>query len=157
MFRNSIFLAVLLVLGAPHAAFAQRNGHSPPPRPTSIERQAQSRRELERGGRSWENGYDERSTAAMANLPRVRAALARMWQVFGMTPQDAKAVAAQYRINDNDLVRPKALYGKSDDEIAAMLQAALTSKHYQLANMLLIEYQRKRMYHTDERPYDLAH
>lgn len=158
MFRETFFLGVLLALSVTDAAVAQQQGQQSPPRqPTGIERRAQSLRADEKVGRSWERGYDQRAMSAMANLPKVRAALAKMWQKFGMTPEDARAVAATFRLNDNDMVRPEALYGKSDDEIAGLLQSAINGKHYQLANMLLIEYQRKRLYKTDERPYHSAH
>lgn len=98
----------------------------------------QSFNRLEQGDRqAWVN--------SLANLTKLRGKLAEAWQNLGMTPQAAQAVAAAYQPDHAENVPYPSLLGKSDQEVAAMLQSALTKKNYLVANQLLIDYQRKQL------------
>ena len=154
---NVVCIAGLLAMAVAGAAQGQQHQDGSQPRNVTNDRISQRMGQDELAGRAWERAYDERSTQAMANVPKVRAHLASAWQKFGMSPQDAETVAAAYRVSDNNLVRPKSLYGKTDEEIAGMLQSALASKQFQLADMLLIEYERKRLHPTSVRPDASSH
>ena len=79
---------------------------------------------------------------SLANLTKLRAKLAEAWQTLGMSPQAARAVANAYQPSPAQNVPHVSLRGKSDQEVAAMLQSALSSKNYMLANQTLIEYER---------------
>ncbi len=82
---------------------------------------------------------------SMANLTKLRGKLAEAWQNLGMAPQAAQNVAAAYQPNLAENVHHASLRGKSDQEIAAMLQSALAKKDYMLANQLLIDHQREQL------------
>ncbi|WP_159082198.1 hypothetical protein [Rhodanobacter thiooxydans] len=79
---------------------------------------------------------------SLANLTKLRAKLAEAWQTLGMSPQAAQAVANAYQPSLVQNVRHVSLRGKSSQEVAAMLQSALASKDYMLANQTLIEYEK---------------
>jgi len=105
----------------------------------ALDRQAQNvARDLEQGERqSWLN--------SMANLAKLRTKLAEAWHDMGMSPQGAKVVADAYAPNLAMRMHHESLRGKSDQEVAEMLQAAIKQKNYLSANVLLIDYQRNRL------------
>lgn len=80
-----------------------------------------------------------------ANLAKLRDQLAEGWQSFGMPKESAQQVAAGYQPNDKSPLPQVSLKGKSDQEIAAMLQSALARKDFMLANQTLIEFERKQV------------
>jgi hypothetical protein len=61
-----------------------------------------------------------------------------------MSPQAAQAVANTYQPELAQSVHHEPLRGKSSEDVAAMLQAALAKKDYMLANQTLIDYERER-------------
>jgi hypothetical protein len=69
--------------------------------------------------RSWLN--------SMANLAKLRIKLAEAWQGMGMSPQGAKVVANAYEPNLAAHMHHESLRGKSDEEVAEMLQSANTT------------------------------
>jgi hypothetical protein len=149
MLRGKVVCLALLVLACAGTALAQQ--HQPDAAPThdmQMQQQAQAYSRSEASGNDWERGYDQRSAKAMADLPKVRAHLTDVWQHFGMSAKDAATVASAYRVSDNGLDRASSLIGKSDAEIASMLQSALSAKNYVLADLLMINYERKRIHAT---------
>ena len=78
---------------------------------------------------------------SMANLTKLRDKLAEAWQTLGMPPQAAQTVAKAYQPNLAQI----SLRGKSDQEVAAMLQSVLAKKDYVLADQTLIEYEKIQM------------
>ena len=94
--------------------------------------------DMERGERqAWIN--------SMANLSKLRLKLAEAWQVMGMSSQGAKAVADAYDPGLAAGIHHEPLHGKSDEQVAAMLQDAIRQKHYLSADQLLIDYQRDKL------------
>lgn len=139
-----VVLVIALTLAAP-AAFAQQ--HSQPtqqPRPVqSFEdlraREGQSR--IKSATRAEQQGYLD----AMADLEKLRGKLVDAWKGMGMSPEGAKLVADAY---DPDLAARShhtSLRGRSDQEIAQLIQDALREKKYLKANQLLIDYQRQKL------------
>jgi hypothetical protein len=87
------------------------------------------------------------SVNSLARMNKLRVKLAEAWQTLGMSPQAAQALAAAYRpeLAENVHHRHASLRNKSDEEVAAMLQSALTRKNYVLANQLLIDRQSEKL------------
>jgi hypothetical protein len=87
------------------------------------------------------------SIKSLATMNKLRAKLAEAWQTLGMSPQAAQTVAAAYQpqLAENVNHHHPSLRGKSDEEVAAMLQSALSSKNYILADQLLIDRQREQL------------
>lgn len=144
MNRLSFFI-VLLALAAP-AAFAQQQRQQE----TSP---AQSMRNLEEmrartamhNARATELGDRKAWLDSMANLTKLRTKLAEAWQGMGMSPQGAKVVADAYDPNLAQHIHHAGLRGKSDQEIAQMMQEALKEKRFMDADQLLIDYQRQKL------------
>jgi hypothetical protein len=82
---------------------------------------------------------------SMPNLTKLRSKLAEAWQTLGMSPPAAHAVASAYMPNLAVNLHHAPLRGKSDEEIAAMLQSALAKKDYLMADQLLIDHQREQL------------
>jgi hypothetical protein len=95
--------------------------------------------------RQYQRGEDQASLNAMANLVKLRAKLAEAWQGMGMSPQGAKLVADAYDPNVAAQMHHTWLRGKSDQEVAQMLQSNLKDKHYLAADQMLIDYQREKL------------
>jgi hypothetical protein len=101
-------------------------------------RQARNAREMEAGDRqAWLN--------SLANQTKLRAKLAEAWQRMGLAPAMAKQVADAYDPELATHMHHTSMRGKSDQEVAGMLQTALSEKHYLIANQLLIDYQRQKL------------
>jgi len=82
---------------------------------------------------------------SMATQTKLRAKLAESWQSMGLSPQAAKQVANAYDPSVGANSHHTSLRGKSEQEVAAMLQSALADKRYQKANQMLIDYQRQKL------------
>lgn len=82
---------------------------------------------------------------SLPNLTKLRSKLAEAWQTLGLPPSTAHAVASAYMPNLAAGIHHAPLRGKSDEEVAAMLQSALTKKDYLMANQLLIDHQREQL------------
>ena len=80
----------------------------------------------------------------LRSLPLAREWLALEWQHLGVPADQATVVASAYQ-GDQPGRSSLPLKGKSDQEIASMLQGALRAKNYGLADRLLIEYERYRL------------
>lgn len=145
MSKRSFVWVLGLALAAP-GAFAQQHNHYPDPPPGGraptlhdyYDRNARNARSMEAGDRqAWIN--------AMANRTKLRAKLAEAWQGMGVAPQTAKTIADAYDPEMASRMHHTPMRGKSDQEVAGLLQSALTAKHYQVANQLLIDYQREKL------------
>ncbi|TPG11008.1 hypothetical protein EAH75_08555 [Rhodanobacter glycinis] len=134
----------LLALTAANTSLAQQQQNEDT-HEAQMQQAAQGYSRSEAAGNAWERGYDQRSVKAMADLPKVRAHLTQVWQHFGMSAKGAEMVASGYRVSDADLNRAASLSGKSEDQIASMLQSALSTKNYALADQLMLNYEKKRM------------
>ncbi len=120
---------------------------APPPRTPPVRQdmqpdiygtQVQQYRELADGNR---RAY----RASQAKLSALRARLAEDWQSFGMPKDAAQQVAAAYQPSGKSPPPRVSLNGKSNAEIATMLQSALAQKDFMLANQTLIEFERKKI------------
>lgn len=92
-----------------------------------------------------QNADRQTSISSVANLTKLRSKLAEAWQSLGLAPAAAKAVAAAYQPNFSLNSRRASLQGRTDEEIAAMIQSSLAKKDYLLANQTLIDFQTKKM------------
>lgn len=143
MNRNLLF-ALGLTLLAP-TAFAQTAGKLDPGADQAMRRQEMLNREAQNTAHAMEQGERQSWLNSMANLAKLRTKLAEAWQGMGMSPQGAKLVADAYDPILAVRVHHASLRGKSDKEVAEMLQSAIKQKHYLSANQLLIDYQRNRL------------
>lgn len=137
------FLGAALI--AP-AAFAQQQ--QPSQGNTSSSRFQQQQNDARQGrnlARQFERGEDQAWLNATTNVVKLRAKLAEAWQHMGMSPEGAKAVADAYDPEAASHMHHVSLRGKSDQEVAQLLQSALKEKHYLNANQLLIDYQRQKL------------
>ncbi|THD07682.1 hypothetical protein B1991_08625 [Rhodanobacter lindaniclasticus] len=80
-----------------------------------------------------------------ANLAKLRVKLAEAWQSLGLSPQGANLVAKAYDPNLAARMHRDLARGKSDEEVAEMLQSAIRQKRYLEADQLLIDYERNRL------------
>jgi hypothetical protein len=133
-----------LTLVAPGAFAQQHSRPNPPPggrAPTMQDiynRQARSARDMQTGERqAWLN--------SLANLTKLRTKLAEAWQGMGLAPPLAKQIADAYDPELASHMHHTSMKGKSDQEVAGLLQTALTQKHYLVADQLLIDYQRQKL------------
>jgi hypothetical protein len=81
----------------------------------------------------------------MTSTVKLRAKLAEAWQNMGMSPAGAKTVADAYDPELAAHMHHVSLRGKSDQEVAQLLQSALKDKRYMNADQLLIDYQRQKL------------
>ena len=140
-FRVALGLALL----APAASAQMAAKLDPGSSSQVIQRQEMLDREMQNAARDMEEGQRRSWLDSMANLAKLRIKLAEAWQGMGMSPQGAKAVADAYDPNLAARMHHESLRGKSDEEVAEMLQSAITQKHYLSANQLLIDYERNRL------------
>ncbi|MCX7514644.1 hypothetical protein [Frateuria sp. STR12] len=77
---------------------------------------------------------------SMANLDELRVNLAQAWQGMGMSPQAAKLVADAYDPERAARMPHASLNGKSNQEVAQMMQIALKEQRYLAADQLLIDF-----------------
>ncbi len=142
---KSVLFVAMLVLVAP-AAYAQQQSQQRDPLGDMLRRHADSvNRQGQNTERDFERGDHQAWLNSMANLAKLRAKLAEAWQGMGMSPQGAKVVADAYDPNLAQHIHHTSLRGKSDQEVAQLMQGALKEKRYLDANQLLIDYQRQKL------------
>ncbi|WEN15791.1 hypothetical protein PY254_03715 [Rhodanobacter sp. AS-Z3] len=90
--------------------------------------------------------YRQNYVKSLTDLTRLRDSLTLEWQSLGLSPHAAKAVANAYKPNLVATAHHEPLSGKSDQEIAALLQNALAKKDYMLANQTLIDYEGEQLH-----------
>ena len=142
MIKKPILRVLALAVLAPGAFAQQQSRPQPTVRTPTMQdvynRQARSAKEMEAGDRqAWLN--------SLANQAKLHAKLAEAWQGMGLAPQVAKTIADAYDPQLASQMHHTSMRGKSDQAVAAMLQSALTAKHYMVANQLLIDYQREKL------------
>jgi len=147
MLRGTVVCLTLLALAATDTSLAQQQNQQAT-HDVQMQQAAQGYSRSEAAGNDWDHRYDQRATKAMVNLPKVRAHLTEVWQHFGMSAKDAEMVASAYRVSDAKPDQAPSLSGKSDPQIASMLQSALAAKNYALADDLMLNYERKRIMPT---------
>jgi len=117
-----------------------------PARGQQQEALSQMYQESASANQGWETNYDRQNRNQIKDLSKIRQRLADAWQHFGMKPDAAKAVASTYVFDQPNLADPPSIKGKSDQEVASMMQTALSQKQYLRANQLLIQYERRRLH-----------
>lgn len=143
--NRSFLFAVGLTMIVP-SVFAQTAGRLDPGSEAQVARdQATMNREVQSARHDMEQGERQSWLNSMANLAKLRIKLAEAWQTMGMSPQSAKMVADAYNPGLAATMHHASLRGKSDEQVAQMLQAVIKEKHYLSANQLLIDYQRDRL------------
>lgn len=143
MNKHVLFIA-LLALAAP-AIHAQQRPGSLPGGSSMQNLQRNNARAAAQNAQSTEYGDRQAWLDSMASLAKLRAKLAEAWQNMGMSPQGAQFVAAAYDPALASRIHHARIRGKSDQEIAQMMQDALKEKRYMDANQLLIDYQRQKL------------
>ncbi|HEU4669235.1 MAG TPA: hypothetical protein VFR91_00885 [Dyella sp.] len=91
-------------------------------------------------------GNDEAWKSGMITLDSARKSLAQEWQKLGLSQELATTVANTYTADSSRLLHHPPLQGRSDEQISAMIQRALASKNYRMANQLLIDFERKKLH-----------
>lgn len=143
---NKAFLLFLAAALAASAASAQQQPQKDPAPNSSLRQQQENfSRQGSNVARQFQRGEDQAWLNAMTSVVKLRAKLAEAWQQMGMSPQGAKAVADAYDPETASHMHHVSLRGKSDQEIAQLLQSALKDKHYLKADQLLIDYQRQKL------------
>lgn len=133
----------MLVAFASPSLYAQTPPPSQPP-PPPVRQDLQPNifgTQLER----YEEVADGDRRAYQRKMTALRAKLAKDWQSLGMSKDAAQQLAATYQPNGKPGAHRTSLKGKSNQEIAAILQSALAKKDYTLANETLIEFERKKL------------
>jgi hypothetical protein len=144
MNRRFLF-AVGLTLLAP-AAFGQTAGKLDPGSQDEVmRRQRMEYRQVLNAARTADLGERQSWLNSMANLDKLHTKLAEAWQAMGMSPQGAQVVANAYDPSLATHAHHASLRGKSDEEVAGLLQSAIRQKNYLAADQLLIDYQRNRL------------
>ena len=149
MYRFGLFIAVLALASA--AAYPQQS--EPPQRPQQdptyemMRRQAQmsDRQDRERQNDLARGNYKQWTKESMAQLSKLRAHLAEAWQSMGMSPQGARLVADAYDPRLITEIHRSSIRGKSNQEIAQMMQDALKDKQYLKADQLLLDFQQRQL------------
>lgn len=145
MSKAFLFVPAVLALTL-STAFAQQQRPEKDPNADMMRRQQDTyTRQAQNKADQFAEGDRQAWLNASANLAKLRAKLAEAWQGMGMSPQGAKLVADAYDPNFAAHMHHASLRGKSDQEVAQMLQAALKDKHYLAADQLLIDYQREKL------------
>lgn len=138
------FVPAVLAL-AMTTAFAQQRPEKDPNADMMRRQQDTYTRQVQNKSSQVADGDRQAWLNSSANLVKLRAKLAEAWQGMGMSPQGAKFVADAYDPTFASHMHHASLRGKSDQEVAQMLQAALKDKHYLAADQLLIDYQREKL------------
>ncbi|MGB3747019.1 MAG: hypothetical protein WA961_02370 [Rhodanobacter sp.] len=144
MNRNVLF-AMGLTLLAP-AAWAQTAAKLDPGSAAQVMRnQERAHREMQNAARYLDEAQRRTWLKSAANLAKLRVKLAEAWQSLGLSPQGADLVAKAYNPDLAARMHRDLARGKSDEEVAAMLQSSIRQKRYLEANQLLIDYERNRL------------
>jgi len=150
LWKRVLMFAVAATMAGPLMA-QQSSGSTKASQPTRANGQsgAEEMRFQQRAldGHFWQNEQSRRLLERGDNSPAaVRAHLAEAWRHLGMSPEAAKTVASAYDYKQAHLADSMSIKGKSDEEVASMLQSALSRKQYAQANHLLIDYERGRLH-----------
>lgn len=144
MINKSVLCIFALSVVAPGVFAQQQSRPNPPPGTRSptlqdvYNRQARNAKEMQVGEyQAWRN--------SLTNQTKLRAKLAEAWQGMGVAPQAAKTIADAYDPELASHMHHTPMRGKSDQEVAALLQSALAAEHYLVADQLLIDYQREKL------------
>ena len=137
-------LMMLTVLGASGAAAAQESSSQGLAAQRAME--DANRRAVMSREDTFRSGNDDAWRSGMITLDAARKSLAREWQKLGLSPELATTVAHAYRADSSTLLSHPPLEGRSDQDVSAMIQRALQSKNYRLANQLLIDFERKKLH-----------
>jgi len=154
MGRSFLFVAVLAVV-AP-AIHAQQQPDRPP-RNAMQDLERMRARTAANNARATDYGDRQAWLDSLANLSKLRAKLAEAWHNMGMSPQGAKVVADAYDPSLAQHAHHARIRGKSDQEIALMMQTALKEKRFMDADQLLIDYQRQKLRLSEATASDTAH
>jgi len=144
MINRPILFVVALGALVSSSVFAQQQP-KPQPRSSQIQMQQNLGRQSANYVKDLRQGYDQAWRNAMTNQTKLRAKLTEAWIGMGLSPQAAKTVADAYDADFATQAHHTSLRGKSDQEVAAMLQSAVASKRYLIADQLLIDYQRAKL------------
>lgn len=126
--RKAFLMMTMLSLAAP-AAFAQNM----PGQHVSTEAM-NAPRDFSNNRQTWLNSMERKT--------KLRAMLTEAWKSMGMAPPAAQAVADAYDPDKALRIQRVSLRGKSDQEVAQMMQVALGEKRYLEADQILIDFQR---------------
>src|SRR5690349_7018150 len=118
-------LAIALVSFAP-VAFPQMAAKLDPGSTSQVEqRQQMLNRQALEAAHNLERAERQSWVNSMANLAKLRIKLAEAWRDMGVSPQGAKLIADAYDPNLAANMHHASVRGKSDQEIAALLQSAI--------------------------------
>lgn len=147
--KRIVLVAALAALAAPalqaQSTGGQSNAHEQLPSQSAYNLQQNDGRTRAQSFNATAESERRAYINSLGNLTKLRTKLAEAWQTIGLSPQAAKGVAAAYQPNFALNSRRASLHGKSGQEIAAILQAALARKDYLLANQTLIDYERDKL------------
>ncbi|MEO7068262.1 MAG: hypothetical protein ABI114_15225 [Rhodanobacter sp.] len=142
--KKLTIVCMLVALASPSLYAQTAPPSQPSPRAPPVQRDIQSNiygSQLDK----FAEVADESRRDHQAKMVKLRAKLAKDWQALGMSSDAAEQLAATYQPKGRAAAHRVSLQGKSNGEIAAMLQAALAQKDYMLANETLIEFERKKV------------
>lgn len=143
--NRSFLFALGLALIAP-ATFAQTAGKlDPGSEEQVVQREAMLDRQVRDAAHTQEQAERQAWLRSTKNLAKLRIKLAEAWQNMGVPAPDAKLIADAYDPHLATSTHRASLRGKSDEEIAQMLESAIKQKRYLSANQLLIDYERTRL------------
>lgn len=143
---NRSFLLAMGLAAVVPAAFAQTAAQLDPGSAEQVARsQELSARQAQNVAHNLEQGERQSWLNAMANLAKLRLKLAEAWQGMGVSPEGAKVIADAYDPNVAAGMHHASLRGKSDQEVAQMLQSSVKEKKFMIADQLLIDYQRQKL------------
>jgi len=146
MIGKPILLAVALALVA-SPVMAQQKPSRPEPSPGSAmqRQQQQINRQAQHNARAMDLGVRQAWLHSLDNQTKLHDKLAEAWRQMGLPAPQARKVAAAYNPDMALQMHHTPMRGKSDQEVASLLQSALASGRYQIANQLLIDYQRTKL------------
>jgi hypothetical protein len=142
--KGIAIVCTLVALGSP-ALYAQNRDEQQITQQSARNVGQNMERMAQQAGKSLDEGDRQAWLNSLPNLVKLRSKLAESWQTLGMSPPAAHAVASAYMPNLAVNLHHAPLRGKSDEEIAAMLQSALAKKDYLMADQLLIDHQREQL------------
>lgn len=146
MIGRPVFFVVALALVA-SPVVAQQNSQKPEPTPGSamLRQQQQINRQARNNARAMDLGDRQAWLDSLDNQAKLHDKLAEAWEHMGLPPQHARKVADAYDPAMATQMHHTPMRGKSDQEVASLMQTALASGRYQVANQLLIDYQRAKL------------
>lgn len=146
MIGRPVLLAVALALAASPVMAQQSSQRSEPARGSAMQRQQLNiNRQMRSNTRAMALGDHQAWLNSLDNQARLHDQLAQAWQHMGLPPQQARKVADAYDPEMGSQMHHTPMRGKSDQQVASLLQSALASGRYQVADQLLIDYQRAKL------------